>query len=443
MNGNDNFIVNLLLLYVKYSLTMNLTYRFVILCAFLHFAIISSAQYQNKLYKDNIQTLEVARTDGSLNYPIIYLGQDEQTISISFDLIEPDAHQITYSIIHCDADWFPSELFKDEYMEGFQNADVYDYEYSENTNIDYVNYKVELPNDDIQLKVSGNYTVVFFDEEDNDTLLTACFSIVESLVNIVGNVGGISTSGNSKSTQQVNFTVNHNGYSIDQPFTETKAIVIQNNHALPAVVNSKPTFIQHNQLIYDHNPVYTFPGGDEYHVFETTNLNYTGKGIESIDFFRPFYHINIYPNKLRQLEEYSFKNDINGRFVINSNEADEEYVDTQSDYVVVHFSVPMEMPLLYGKVYVGGDFTYNILDEKTEMTYNPKHKAYEQYFMLKQGYYNYRYFVVSESAGKIKSAPIELDAYQTENDYQIFFYHRQMGERYDHLIGYEVINSLK
>ena len=62
--------------------------------------------------------------------------------------------------------------------------------------------------------------------------------------------------------------------------------------------------------------------------------------------------------------------------------------------------------------------------------------------LLKQGYYNYRYYVVSNRDGQIKSDPIEMDAYQTENDYQIFFYHCPMGERYDRLIGYQVINTL-
>ncbi len=414
--------------------------RLLFIVNFVCCVAVLSAQYITQPLKDNVQALQVYRGDDPLLYPVIELGAGS-TVSIKFDILDAEPHQITYSIIHCDAEWNTSDLVVNEYLDGFQNSYVDDYEYSENTNVDYVNYKLEIPNEDVNLTISGNYVAFFYDEDDKDTLLTACFSLVESKVSIVGNVGGLSTSGNTNATQQLNFTVNCGAYKVDRPIDESKVIVKQNSNAYPPVVYSTPTFIREGQLVYDHNPVFSFPGGDEYHTFEATNLTYAGKGIETLRYFAPYYHLDLRQDKMRQMEKYYFDEDINGKYIIRNENAISDDDDLESDYIVVHFSLPMEMPILDGRVYVSGDFNYNVLDASSEMIYNVDRKAYEGHCLLKQGYYDYRYFVV-KTDGTIKSSPIELDAYQTENDYQIFFYHCPMGERYDHLIGYQVVNSL-
>ena len=412
------------------------------LCTFT-FIIGASAQYTTLPFQENVKALQVSRADWNLSYPVIYLDRPSEQIKINFDLIESEMHQITYSIIHCDADWKRSALSVNEYLEGFQESYADTYDYSQATNIDYVNYIVKIPNDEVQLKVSGNYAVIFYDEDDEDTLLTACFSVVEPLVDIFGTIGGISTSGRSKSMQQVNFTVNHANYTIRQPLTESKVIVQQNNCSHQRVTTSTPTYIHTNKLIFEQNPLFTFAGGDEYRIFETSSLRFSGEGVQNIDFFSPFYHVTLRPSESRQTMAYSYDDDIDGKFVIRRQESDDEDANLEADYIVVHFTVPMVDPILDGKVYIGGGFTYSALDKNTQLIYNAKSKAYEASIMLKQGYYNYRYFVVSNRNGEIKSAPIEMDAFQTENDYQVFFYHRPMSERYDRLIGYQIINSLK
>lgn len=413
-----------------------------ILISLFLYSSIASAQYSTRPMKKNVKALQVSRADWNLSYPVIYLNKIQDAVAISFDIVEDEMHQLTYNVIHCDAAWQPSDLSVNEYLEGFQNAYADNYEYSQATNIDYVNYKIFLPNEDIQLKVSGNYAVVVYDEDDEDTVLTACFSVVEQFTEIYGAVGGISTGGRSNSEQQLNFTINHPDYTIRQPLIETKVVVKQNNNIYPQILTSTPTYIHTNRLVFEQNPEFTFPGGDEYRIFETSSVRFTAEGVQSIDFFSPFNHVTLRPSELRHYKAYTFDNDINGKFVIRRQESADEDANTEADYIVAHFSLPMEDPILDGKVYVGGDFTYNLLDESTQMTYNPETKAYEASFMLKQGYYNYRYYVVSNRNGEIKSAPIEMDAYQTENDYQIFFYYSPMGQRYDRLIGYQIINSL-
>ncbi len=401
----------------------------------------AEAQFSTCLLKENARALRIHKVGQDMSYPLIDLARGD-AITVSFDLIVPEMHQLSYSIIHCNAEWERSGLFVNEYLDGFQKAYIENYDYSQATNIDYVHYELQIPNEDMQIKISGNYTVVVCDEDEGDTLLTACFSVVERLVDIFGAVGGISTSGNSGDMQQLNFTVDHSNYTIRQPITETKVVVMKNNSRVHQVTASTPTYIHAGRLVFEQHPLFAFPGGDEYHVLETSSLRFPDKGVESITFFSPFYHVDVRPHIMNQNADYEFRHDINGKFLIRRRESGEGKADTEADYMVAHFRVPMKTPILDGKVYLNGDFTYDTFDATTQLTYNAQARAYEGHLLLKQGYYNYRYYVLSKRDGQIKSAPVEINAHRTENDYQIFFFHRPMGERYDRLIGYQVINTL-
>ena len=129
----------------------------------------------NKVYHPMIHTLQTIVNDDWLHDDVITLGTDDW-VAISFDHFTHDYHRFIYKIVHCNADWTPSDLFEVDYMDGFNNQPIEDYDNSLNTTMLYTHYRLDLPNDDIQFKVSGNYRVEIFldngqqttDEEDND-----------------------------------------------------------------------------------------------------------------------------------------------------------------------------------------------------------------------------------------------------------------------------------
>jgi hypothetical protein len=75
------------------------------------------------------------------------------------------------------------------------------------------------------------------------------------------------------------------------------------------------------------------------------------------------------------------------------------------------------------------------------MTWNFDTSAYELTLLLKQGYYNYIYVYVPNGSHVADHKNLEGSHWQTENDYQIFVYFREMGSRYDRLVGYRQLNS--
>jgi len=406
----------------------------VLLCI-VFLANASTRKFVTGALSDQVKTLKVGVMDDPFAPPVIEL-EGNQWIEISFDMMEPGPHVYTYTITHCDADWTPSQLVQSEYMRGFQNRIIDDYAVSFNTNMDYVNYRVTFPNDDVFLKVSGNYVVQVFPENSDKPILNACFSVVEPQAPPISvQVTPQTDKGMNSSYQQVNFSVSY-GNEVKTPMQDLKIYVQQNNRIDNEAQLVKPIMIQSNMLIFNHNPALIFDAGNEYRSFEMITHQSVGLNIESVDFYAPYYHTTLRPDLIRSQRSYSFMQDINGRFVVRTlSGTDYSY---EADYQIVHFSLPCEKPFAE-KVYILSEAFNNILDARSQMDYSAENKGYTKTVLLKEGYYNYLYVTKKDDQSIGSTAAIEGNFFQTENEYRIMVYFRPMGGRYDRLIGVQTI----
>ena len=78
-------------------------------------------------------------------------------------------------------------------------------------------------------------------------------------------------------------------------------------------------------------------------------------------------------------------------------------------------------------------------DAKMEL--NSKTKTYQTTLLLKQGWYDYQFGYLTEEGWYM--SPIEGDHFETENEYEVFVYFRDVGSRYDELVGYVNLNPNK
>jgi hypothetical protein len=316
-------------------------------------------------------------------------------------------------------------------MNGFQNRIIDDYAVSFNTNMDYVNYRLTFPNEDISLKVSGNYVIQVFPEDGNRPVLHACFSVVEPGAPISMQVTSQTDKGMNNFYQQVNFSISY-GNEVKTPTQDLKVYVQQNNRIENEAVLVKPLTIQSNKLIFEHNPALIFDAGNEYRSFEMITHQYTGLNIESVEFHAPYYHVVLKPNLIRSQRPYSFTEDINGRFVVRTTSGkDYSY---EADYQIVHFYLPCENPFAE-KMYILGEVFNNLLDARSQMDYSISDKGYIKTALIKEGYYNYLYVTRKNDESPANTAAIEGNFFQTENEYRVMVYFRPMGGRYDRLIG--------
>jgi len=404
----------------------------------LLYSVFSTTAYARKFktqaFSDLVKTLQVGVMDDFQAAPIIEL-ESGRLIEISFDMLEPEPRPYTYTLTHCNADWSQSQLVQSEFMRGFQNRILDDYAISFNTTMDYINYRVTFPNNDVYLRVSGNYLVQVFPENSDIPVLHACFSVVEPQATIAMNVSSQTDRGMNNFFQQVNFTVDY-GNEVRAPMQDLKVYVQQNNRIDNEAALVKPLRVQGNRLVFEHNPDLIFDGGNEYRSFEMTTRQYNGLNIEAIEFHAPFFHVVLRPDAIRSNRPYSFMEDINGRFLVRSLSAVD--FSFEADYRIVHFYLPCEKPFTEN-VYILGEAFNNLLDERSRMDYSELDKGYIKSAILKEGYYNYLYVTRKNDESPANMASIEGNFFQTENEYRVMVYFRPMGGRYDRLIGVQTL----
>mgnify|MGYP003288511826 CR=1 FL=1 len=392
----------------------------------------------DKVYHPMIHTLQTIVNGDWLHDDVITLGTDDW-VTISFDHFTHDYHRFTYKIVHCNADWTPSDLFEVDYMDGFNGQPIEDYENSLNTTMLYTHYRVDLPNDDIQFKVSGNYRVeIYLDEEEesNSPLLVAmaCFRIVEPSMGLNVSVTSNTDIDTNLSHQQVSFTLNYPPNEVIDPATEIKPYIYQNDRTDNCVSHLKPTFVTPGRIEYVHNRALIFPAGNEYRRFEVINMHYATQGVDRMSYFAPYYHATLLPDTPRR--NYSYDVDHDGRYLIRYNLAQD--VDTESDYLFVHFT--LDMPhRTGGNFYLTGEFAYNNFTPEYQMTYNDTEQTYEATLLLKQGAYDFMYLWVPDGQSVGQTGPAEGNFYEAENEYQVYIYHRPFGGRYDRLVAAQQI----
>lgn len=395
---------------------------------------------QNKPYRTasldgRIHSLKVESGNGFMYPPVIRLNSDD-FINISFDLFEDEQQDLSYSIVHCNANWQPSMLSSLEYLEGFDIQEVDDWALSFNTFQNYVNYRITLPNDDIQFKVSGNYAVVVYPQNRRERpVLYACFMVSEEAVKVDCEASSRTDRGFADNYQQVSFRVDVSEHSVINPANDLKIYVMQNNRLDNMAFVSTPQYFNKNEIVYEHNDKLIFDAGNEYRRFEMVSTRYKGMGVDKLTHFDPYYHAILEIDKPREERLYSYDETQRGRYLIRESDYEEDS-DTQADYFIVHFTLDTrDMLLPEGDIYIDGELSEYRFGDHNRMLRNPQTGVYEKIMRLKQGSYNYQYLFVPKGENKGKASVIEGNKYETTNEYRVNVYHRIPGERYDRLIG--------
>ena len=397
--------------------------------------------YEDAVYNENIKTVLMYRDGFELSEPIWFLGE-EGSLIVKFDDLSGEVKNYYYTLVHCDADWNESFVLQSDYLEGFTDNPVDDYQRSFNTTFNYINYRIYLPNENVQFKFSGNYALVVYEDNDKEKkVFTRRFYVAEDIARIEGTVRRATLDAFQGENHEVDFTVFHENIEIRNPQEELKVVVMQNNRWDNAIRNLKPLFIRDRQLIYDYNRENVFVAGNEFRYFDIRTNRLNGENVASTEFHRPYYHKTLMTDEVRAGKKYFSYKEMNGKYVVESQDQVNDY-DVDCDYAFVHFTLPLESVLLGGSVNVFGALTNWNANKSNEMTWNFNTSAYELTLLLKQGYYNFQYVYVPQGAKAADHKNLEGSFWETENDYRIFVYYRDLSARYDRLIGFRHLNSL-
>lgn len=401
----------------------------------------NSIRYENYVYKPFIKTVQLHDETFEISQPILNLGSEEK-LKLSFDDLDADLKNYSYSIIHCNSNWEPSGLMPAEYIDGFQDNTINDYRYSFNTLQKFTHYNAVFPSNSMRITKSGNYILkVYLDGNPDDIAITRRFMVYQNKIMIEGKVTPASIISDRNFKQEVDFTINHTGYSIANPFSDLDVVLTQNSRWDNAKTTLKPLFVKDAELVYDFDVDNVFTGGNEFRYFDIKSIRYQSERIANVKTDTAGNQVSLVSDEKRTFKRYNTYIDINGNYLIKVQEGNNSEVE--ADYCYVHFFLQYDAVLTDGNLYVFGAFNAWKCNQENLMRYNEKRFGYECTLYLKQGYYNYEYAFLKDGATAADDTLIEGMHYETENDYTIYVYHRQQGTFYDQLIGLKRLNSMK
>ena len=238
--------------------------------------------------------------------------------------------------------------------------------------------------------------------------------------------------------QSVDIVIASTAMSLNNPKETVSTLIIQNNNLNTAITGLKPLYTIGNQLIYKYDTETSFWAGNEYLFFDTKDLRVATLGTRSIE-LKELYHNYLYTNLVRANRPYTYNPDINGNYLITA--IDRETPEIEADYAWIHFSLKREEIFGDDSIHVYGNFNNYAIDDSTKMYFDKYNKTYNVSLLLKQGFYNYKYVIVNNK-GELDEGAISGNFYQTENDYKVLVYYRDLGARYDRIIGIGGANSV-
>lgn len=394
------------------------------LLTILTLVVTLSAQGGNRVLSPEIRTLKALVGGDWQNRPVMELRGGE-VLTVGFDQMSHEAHRYTCHISRHEADWSEAEeVFESEWLVGFNDFPIDDYEPSLNTTVSYLHYTMRLPNSQCRLKMSGNYRLTIYDEDEgHEAVAEVELMVVEPLMNVQLSASSNTDIDVHSSHQQVSLGVTYNGLRVTSPDTELYTVVMQNWNEQDRRVNVRPNYQHQQGLRWEHQQDYIFKAGNEYHKFEILDTSHPTMGIERIGWDGERYQ--AYPFPATVSRNYLTDETAKGGCLIRNSDNTE--VDYTCDYVCVNFT--LQSPWL-GEVFIDGLWTDRADRSAYRMQYDGEQECYYTQLLLKQGYYSYR-FATTEG----QAAPQEGSYYQTSNTYQALVYYRSPSDRSWRLVG--------
>ncbi|MCD8393670.1 MAG: DUF5103 domain-containing protein [Bacteroidales bacterium] len=385
-----------------------------------------------QVFDMRVKSLQVKYEGDALAPAVVTLGGGDRIV-VDFDRLGEERDYLRYSLTHCNADWQPSRLVELEYLDGFNEGTVDDYQFSRATTVHYTHYQLAIPNEHMTMKVSGNYLLKVWDETDPDEILfQARFMVTEGGADISGDVLAITDVDHLDKHQQLSLMVDTERAGVADNYNDLIIVITQDGREDNKQVLLHPLRANRTRAYYEHLPQLIFPAGNEYRRFEDYSTYYPGMGVTEIGFYDPYYNFTLATDMPRSEGRYEYDQTQYGRYTIREYNSSESDID--ADYGIVHFTLdyPWRDDV---DIFIDSDAFQRRFDPESRMVYNRATGLWHRSALLKQGNYNYQYLAVPRGSMRGSTAEIEGDYYNTRNEYVVYVYHRAPGSRYDRLIG--------
>jgi hypothetical protein len=394
---------------------------------------------ENVIVDPKIETVLLTRTGDIYNPSPIMLLSGEYKLNLSFDHLQASNNFYQYTFYHCDANWNLTDLEQNEYLDGNFINEISNFKFSTNTLQKYTHYSLTFPNEEIRFTKSGNYIMkVFTNFNPDEVVFTRRFMIVDRRTKIAVTAQGATNPKDRFYRHEIDFEVDYKDFIIPNPFTDIKAVILQNNSWNNAVMNLPPLFVNNNKLTFNYEDKNLFDAGAEFRFFDIRTLRFFSNNVRK-KFIDTITNVVLNADELKSHLSYLRMIDYNGKRVVQNT--DGRNVAEEGDYAIVHFFLKSANPIKDRDVYIYGELSDWRLRDEFKMVYIPEKSGYFQAVKLKQSYYNYHFVTLDEDTNKVEYDFTEGNHYQTDNDYTVLIYHRNQMFGYDEIIGFAETES--
>lgn len=400
--------------------------------------------YDDRNYNEAVQTVILHPTASNEAKPIVNLNEIYSSFYLQFDVLGTEAPYLYYTFIHCTHDWKPSSLQQIEYIDGFTSNEISEYIFSRSTSHDYVHYDLIFPTEDMTPKLSGNYLLVVYADNDltpKNIYFTRRFMILDNLATINASVPRYPydlTLGTNLHPLKITATYSElfNGRASDY----SNLTIQQNGRTDNMVVGLKPSYVYPDSMTYENSPQTIFHPGNQYRHFNISNIFNRPENTRSVIKTRDGYVVTLMSDAKFNHSFYVDEQDIFGEKYIYIEQNDRD-IRNEAEYVDVKFFLQWPKPLVDQEMHLLGALNDWRIDSVSMMEYNANRGGYEKTLRLKQGFYNYSFLVTDLDGKNGDLAVVNGDFWETLTEYTIYLYYFDFNLGYDMLIGVTSIKS--
>ena len=401
------------------------------------FCLTLTAQVQTEIAPPyNIKTASFVQNSQNV-VPIFQLGE---SFEFQFDDLFGNEADYYYEITHCDYNWIPTDIPKNEYLSGFDSQKIQEYVNSFNTLQIFSHYRLSLPNNYSKILLSGNYVLTILNS-DKEIVLKRYFILYENMVSVPLKIRRPRTVKNIYSKHNLNFEINGGDQiQFQNPTQNLKVVLLQNGNFNTAIKNIVPQYNIGNVFVYKYDQETQFWAGNEFLNFDSKDIKNANNYVSFVNSDNDIYNTHLYLNNSKSSFPYSNYSDLNGNFSIRKLDGENNTIEADYSWVYFSLSAPLANP--NSSIYIVGMFNNYSTAPEYKMDFNTEKGLYEKAILIKQGFTNYQYVTVNSKGFIDSENAIDGNFYQTENDYTVLVYYKGNTDRYVRAIGKGSANSL-
>lgn len=381
-----------------------------------------------------VQTIQLYEGSDERAFPIIRLNSDDQ-LTLEFDLLTEDGRPLSVYFFHADQQW-NRDLTPSQYMQRFDHDSVLNYRRSRNSEVPYVHYEYEFPNNSIDFTISGNYIMRVTEQgRRDDVLFERAFYVTEQQARGTIDVEAANRPGQRWPNQRPSLLFTPPSDLRGNPFNFTVCFA-RNDFSEAPQCAQRPLLSEQPNLQFELRRPHTFRPTSAPITLDLSRLR-TSRNVERTDRSQRPTQVTLREDNARFLGEHSGMMEVlNGQSVIRAAMRHLGDPQRSSPYVDVQFRfVPPDRVPADAPIRLRGSFISRA--EGQPMRWNADAERYETIVRMKQGMHEYTYVTSDEAVRSI----LENRLPRRENRFLALVYYRDVSLSTDRLLQIETTRS--